>query len=382
MSFGIHRQRRVGIDLALASSTAPGTARHVAEQARALLRLDVPWTWVPQVASEANPLHQELIEHGLTPQNVSGTKISTRMTFRLGRAWAESNCDLGFATGFAPLRSCPIVMNFFDSSIYEYGWTWVQTGRRTSYYINYTLGLYALRRARRLFVNSQHCIDYLARRFPFAAGRLCLTPPGITPARDAANDQPPAALRHLDGSYCLYVGIFSENKNQRRLIEAWGAWQKSDSASPLLVLVGRCDDDYYKAAIEPAWRSTPRPDEIIFLKNLTEHELAWTYRHTGLYIQPSFAEGFGMPIVEAMSYGLPVAASKTTSLPEAGGDGAVYFDPASVDSILTTVRDLWRNPQQRRELSARGVKRPALFTWERNAKTVAKEIEEVLRGLP
>jgi glycosyltransferase involved in cell wall biosynthesis len=381
MSFGIHRPRRVGIDVALASSTAPGTARHVAEQARALLRLDVPWTWVPQVASETNPLYQALIEHGLKPQIVPGSKISTRMTFRLGRAWAESGCDLGFATGFAPWRSCPIVMNFFDSNIYEYGWTWVQTGRRTSYYINYILGLYALRRARRLFVNSQHCVDYLARRFPFAAAQLRLTPPGITPPRDAAHDQPPAALRNLEKPYCLYVGVFSENKNQRRLMEAWGAWQKSDPNAPVLLLVGRCDDDYYQAAIEPVWRSTSRPDEIVFLKNLTEHELAWTYRHAGLYIQPSFAEGFGLPIVEAMSYGLPVAASKTTSLPEAGGDAAVYFDPASVDSILVTVRDLWRSPAHRADLAAHGVQRPALFTWERNATTIAKEIEEVLKKL-
>ena len=381
MPIGLPKKWRVGIDVALTSSRAPGTARHVGEQARAIFRLDVPWTWVPQVEAETNPLYAEMVAQGLKPQIVPGKKTSIRMPFKLGRAWAESGCDLGFATGFVPWRSCPVVMNLFDSNIYEYGWTWIQSGQRTGYYINYTLGIYLMHRARRLFVNSQHCVDYLARHFPYTADKLRVTPPGITPAGDAARDQPVQVLLDLAKPYCLYVGVFSENKNQRRLIEAWAAWQKSNPEAPVLVLVGRCADDYWRAAIEPAVKVLPRPGEVIFLKNLSEGELAWTYRQARLYLQPSFAEGFGMPIVEAMGYGLPVAASKTTSLPEAGGDAAVYFDPGDVDSIFITVRDLWHDPARQRELSARALLRPALFTWERNATTIAGEIEEVLQSL-
>ena len=79
-----------------------------------------------------------------------------------------------------------------------------------------------------------------------------------------------------------------------------------------------------------------------------------------------------------MSYGLPVAASNTTSLPEIGGDAAVYFDPANVESMLGVIRNLWGDNEQRRLLIERGRARPQQFTWEKNAHAVAAQIEEVL----
>jgi glycosyltransferase involved in cell wall biosynthesis len=380
MSLGISRRWRVGIDLGPAGGRAPGTARHVAEQARALFKLDVPWTWVPLVEGKSNPLYEELVAQDLKPVVIPSRKVWTRVTFQIGPALAENKCDLGFTTGFVPWHSCKVVVNSFDSNIFEYGWTWIQSGRRWNYYLNRTLGMYSLWRAKRLFVNSQYCVDYLRKRFPFTSSKLCVIPPGILPAVEPSQESRPAALEKMSKPYCLYVGIFSENKNQRRLIEAWAQWQKDDPEAPALVLVGRSDGDYFDSAILPALKNASRPDEIIFAKDLSEGELAWCYRHAALYVQPSFAEGFGLPIVEAMRYGLPVAASRTTSLPEAGGDAAVYFDPSNITSMLGVIGDLWGDGEKRRLLAQRAEKRPGLFTWEKNARAVAAEMEAVLAG--
>lgn len=378
---GIQKNFRVGIDLGPGGMgrRAPGTARHVTEQARALFKLDVPWTWIPLVESASNPLYEEMREQRLNPIVVPGQKVSARATLAVGRAWAAQRCDLGFATAyFVPWRSCKVVANFFDSNAYEYGWTWVKTGLRWNHYMNRALSSWCITRAERLFVNSHYCVEVLRKKFPAHAAKFRVTPPGILPPMEEAADIQPAILASLKKPYCLFVGIFSENKNQRRLIEAWARWQQSDPNAPALVLVGGSDASYLNANVLPALRSAPRPEEVILAGFLSDREVSWCYRHASVYIQPSFAEGFGLPVVEAMSYGLPVAASNTTSLPEIGRDAAVYFDPANVESILGVIRNLWGDNEQRRLLIERGRARPQQFTWEKNAHAVAAQIEDVL----
>jgi glycosyltransferase involved in cell wall biosynthesis len=374
---------RVGIDLAPAAMVrrAPGTARHVIEQARVLFRMDTPWTWVPLVEAESNPLFGEMKELGLHPLVVPGRKIWTRATFAVGRAWEEKQCDLGFATAyFVPWGRCKVVANFFDSTAYEYGWTWIKTGRRWNHYLNRALSTHAVYRAERLFVNSEHCVEVLRRKFPGQASKFCVTSPGILPPMEPARDIQPSILANLSKPFCLFVGEFTENKNQRRLIEAWAHWQQADPEAPVLVLVGRCHPVYLHSHILPARQSAPRPEEIILTDFLDDEEVSWCYRHASLYIQPSFAEGFGLPMIEAMSYGLPVAASNTTSLPEVGGDAAVYFDPAKVESLLEVIRGLWGDATQRQLLIERGGTHWRNFTWEKNARLVASQIETVLAG--
>jgi glycosyltransferase involved in cell wall biosynthesis len=383
MSLGVQKTFRVGIDLGPGGmgTRAPGTVRHVTEQARALFRMDVPWTWVPLVEAESNPLYEEMRERNLNPIVVPGRKVWTRATFAVGRAWTENRCDLGFSTTcFVPWRGCKVVANFFDSTIYEYGWTWIKTGRRWNYYLVRSLSTHAVWRAERLFVNSHYCVEALRKRFPAHASKFCVTSPGVLPPMEEARETRPAILASIRKPYCLFVGIFSENKNQRRLIEAWAQWQRVDPEAPLLVLVGRCDADYRNSIILPVWQGAPRPEEIILTDFLTNEEVSWCYRHASIYLQPSFSEGFGLPIIEAMSYGVPVAASATSSLPEIGGDAAVYFEPGSVESILKVIRDLWGDAEKRRAMVKRGETRPRNFTWEKNAQAVASHIEAVLAG--
>ncbi|MEA3207927.1 MAG: hypothetical protein QOE70_984 [Chthoniobacter sp.] len=370
---------RVGIDLAPASrgAVAPGTARHVIGQARALFALDVDWEWVPLVESDGNPLWPEL--QRFAPEIVPGRRLWTRATLGIGAAWQRRGCALGFATAyFVPWRGLPVVANFFDSNLYEHGRTWIRSGRRWNYYLNRTLSTFAVHRAERLFINSHYCRNYLLRLFPWAAEKFVVASCGITPPRVAPPQAPEWAAR-LDRPFFLYVGVFSDNKNQPRLLDAWAQLQREHPDLPALVLIGPCPADYDQQVIQPRLRVLPRPAEVLHTALVSDDALAWAYQHALAYVQPSIAEGFGLPVVEAMSYGLPVACSQTTSLPEVAGDAAIYFDPFDPASIAVALRRLWKDEALRRELATLGPVRSASFTWQKNAQIVAQTIESLLR---
>jgi alpha-1,3-rhamnosyl/mannosyltransferase len=252
----------------------------------------------------------------------------------------------------------------------------VQSGRRWNYYLNRTLSRYALERARRLFVLSDYCVQKLEELFPQHRDKFRVTPCGVTAAVAEASERLLWPVQPQ--TYFLYVGVFSENKNQRRLLEAWGQLQKKYPAWPALVLIGRCDPNYQQEVIAPALRKLPRPAEVILLARVSPAELTWYYRQALAYVQPSIAEGFGLPVIEAMSHGLAVTCSDTTSLPEVAGDAALYFDPFDVGSMVQSLERLGQDENLRNDLRHRGQVRAQTFTWERHASLVAGEIESVL----
>ncbi|MFA7345483.1 MAG: glycosyltransferase family 1 protein [Terrimicrobiaceae bacterium] len=365
----------VSIDVGPATSPAPGTARYVLEQSRHLLMLDVPWNWKILVDSTENPIFQEF-EH-LNRVVVPGKSLWWRATFFLQQAARGS--DLVFSPAyFVPLSGPPVVSNFFDSNIYEHFGTWVSSGRLTNALLIRLLCDFAIYRSRKLFVLSDYCATYLRRKFPRARSKFVVTPSGCPIPLACPARHHPKWASGLNTPFLLYVGAFSENKNQRRLIEAYVKIQKSRSDLPPLVVIGPCPLDFMASAIAPAIKASPVPDKIIVPGRVTDADLAWAYTNALAYIQPSIAEGFGLPVVEAMSYGLPVACSNTTSLPETAGGAALLFDPFSTPSISEAIHLMVSDAPLRQKLKDLGTTRWRQFTWRTNANLVASEIGKIL----
>ncbi|HEY1169826.1 MAG TPA: glycosyltransferase [Verrucomicrobiae bacterium] len=370
----------VGIDLAPASliGQAPGTARHVTETARALASMDVAWDWLPTVEGQENPLKECF---GKPAMVVAGGSFALRAWWSLGRTWAQSQCDLGFATTcFVPMSGAPCIANLFDSNIYEHGDTWIQSGRRKEYWINRFASDHAVRRARKLLVLSDYCRNYLERRFPQSKEKFVTAPCGLTPLPPASAVTPSWA-KGLMKPFFIYVGTFSENKNQRRLLEAWAALQSRHPDFPALVLAGPCPESYRHEVIEPALKRLPRASEVLLPGRISNEDLAWGYSTAIGVLQPSIAEGFGLPVIEAMSLGAPVACSNTTSLPETAGGAARLFDPFDLTSIGEAATELWQNGALREKLAAEGRKRSEVFTWRKTAEKIAREIDQQLGKL-
>jgi glycosyltransferase involved in cell wall biosynthesis len=121
-------------------------------------------------------------------------------------------------------------------------------------------------------------------------------------------------------------------------------------------------------------------EQIHCLGYVTVEELAYLYSRAAMLVFPSLFEGFGLPVIEAMAAGCPVAAAADTSLPEAGADAVEYFDPASPYSIGSAIEKLWRNPLLREQLADRGRRRVSHFSATQMAQAHLFAFDEATRA--
>ena len=164
--------------------------------------------------------------------------------------------------------------------------------------------------------------------------------------------------------YILYVGQQSDYKNIKRLIESH---QQLLARHPdlKLVLVGSLND---AAKQNKAWSEDLGHRNVIFTGFVSDDELAWLYKNTLCYVFPSLMEGFGLPGLEAMLHGAPVASSNATCLPEVYGDAAQYFDPLDVDDMTSTIDAIISDTSVRDDLVKKGKKQASEYSWLRMAK--------------
>lgn len=162
-----------------------------------------------------------------------------------------------------------------------------------------------------------------------------------------------------EGSYLLGVGDLRAKKNWRRLAEAWRA-----SGLPHRLVIAGAD-----AGEGDALRALG----VELAGFVADPELDALMRGAAALVHPSLYEGFGLVVVEAMARGVPVAAARGTSLPEAGGDAAVYFDPLDVDDMAGAIRSA---VEQAGVLSGAGRRRAAELSWETTAALTADVYRE------
>jgi glycosyltransferase involved in cell wall biosynthesis len=172
----------------------------------------------------------------------------------------------------------------------------------------------------------------------------------------------------LPEQFILYVGDINWNKNVVGLIEAFSQLKTSTEH---LVLVGKVFSDKPDIpefrAVTKAIEVSPKKDHIHVLGYIPSHHLGGIYRAATLYCQPSFDEGFGLPLLEAMKAGCPVLSSKRGSLPEVGGDAVAYFDPGK-NELTSVLQSLLNSASKRTALSMKGLEQVEKFSWEQTAK--------------
>jgi glycosyltransferase involved in cell wall biosynthesis len=173
--------------------------------------------------------------------------------------------------------------------------------------------------------------------------------------------QPPEAeaVDSLPKRYVLFVSTVEPRKNVEVLLDAWREVRTHYSGS--LVVVGKV-----------GWKSERvtrrlREEGVIHLDYVPAPRLVSIYRGAEAFVFPSLYEGFGFPLLEAMSHGVPAVAARSSSLPEIGGDAAVYFDPRSSGELAAALRTVLEDSGLRSELSRRGRERAATFRWDRAA---------------
>lgn len=171
-----------------------------------------------------------------------------------------------------------------------------------------------------------------------------------------------AARLESEPPLLLYVGTMEHRKNLVRLVAAFALLRERRRIPHRLVLAGKPGYGWkeVRAAIERAEIS----DCVETPGYVSSAELARLYGSAEIFVFPSVYEGFGLPVLEAMARGTPVACSNAASLPEVAGDAAAYFDPLSVEEIAAAIEGVIDSPGRQAELRQQGMRQAARFTWQ------------------
>ena len=174
----------------------------------------------------------------------------------------------------------------------------------------------------------------------------------------------------LVSPYILSVGNLQPRKNLRRLISAYAMFVEGTQADIQLVIVGKKAWMYEELFGEI--ENSVLKDRITLTDYVEEDDLVWLYHEALFFVYPSYFEGFGIPVLEAMCCKTPVATSNCTSLPEVAGDAGILFDPYDVTDIYDKIKRLYQSLELREELVQKGIKRAKMFTWDDTAEKVMR----------
>ncbi len=194
-------------------------------------------------------------------------------------------------------------------------------------------------------------------------------------AREAASASVRARLG-IQSPFILTVGDLQPRKNHLGLIRAFeDVMRAHPNWQHQLVLVGK--ETWFSPVIHQAVARSPFARRIVFTGFVSDEDLAVLYGACELFVFPSFYEGFGLPILEAMACGRAVACSNSSAIPEVADSAALLFDPASVPEMARAIRDLLVDPALRSRMERLALARAAHFSWERTARETLDVYHEV-----
>ena len=179
----------------------------------------------------------------------------------------------------------------------------------------------------------------------------------------------------LRGDYILGVGSIQPRKNLVRLMEAYGLLSKRMTDLPPLVLAGKKAWMSDETVGADAFRKVM--DKIVFTGYVPDEDLPSLYSGAVCFVYPSFFEGFGLPLLEAMQCGTPVIAGDLTSIPEVVGDAGILVDPYSVEQIAAALEAVLSDSQLRADLRRKGLERASQFSWKRTARQTLDIFERI-----
>jgi glycosyltransferase involved in cell wall biosynthesis len=197
--------------------------------------------------------------------------------------------------------------------------------------------------------------------------------PGVTPLPPGQ----PLRERGVSAPYLLSVSYHYSWKNFPRLIKAYAECLHLSERPEHLVIVGRPADPSAYAKARHVAHTCRVADRVHLFTDIEDEELPAIYHGARLYVFPSYFEGFGLTQIEAMTAGVPLAASRASVIPEISGDAAIYFDPFDVSDMAKTILRGLTDEAVRAGLRERGFQRAAQFTWDRTARETLAVLRQV-----
>jgi glycosyltransferase involved in cell wall biosynthesis len=308
--------------------------------------------------------------------------------WKLSRAVSKAKFDVFFfptSYSFFPLFCRTPTVIVFHDAIAEQHPKLIFPGWRSRMFWQLKSWL-ARRRAKRVVTVSNDARQQLADVFGIAPADIEVISEGPDPCFRPITSPPaaPALLAQhkiqTNTPVILYVGGISPHKNLQGLLRGAAGvahlpWH--------LVFVGDYKKDSFFGCYQEVQQLASElglAQRVSFTGFLSDEDLVILCNVSTLLALPSFSEGFGLPVIEAMACGLPVAASNRNSLPEIVGDAGLLFDPLEPAQITAVLERLLTSPELRAELKQKGLQRSEIYSWKSGARKMCRILEEAARA--
>lgn len=225
-------------------------------------------------------------------------------------------------------------------------------------------------RAARILTPSEFSKSAIVRHYGIEDEKVVVVPNAVSNwfrPMDRAHAR--AAVEHrvgVQGPFVLTVGDLQPRKNHLGLLRAFEETMRAHpKLKHRLLFVGK--DTWYTPKLRDAVKASSVADRVVFTGFVDDADLVTFYNACDLFVYPSFYEGFGLPILEAMACGRAVACSNTTAMPEVADSAGLLFDPNHAGEIGRAMADILLNPELQARLERLGSQRAASFSWQRSA---------------
>lgn len=250
-----------------------------------------------------------------------------------------------------------------------------ETMRPMSRWLDATLMPEAVRLADRIITVSSHTATDLLKEMPNAQGKVHSIPLGVS-LLALPNPRESLASLGLSEPYFLFVGTLEPRKNLGRLLEAFSRLPDSLRHSAVLAIAG--GNGWGGVDVATIASKYGVQDRVRGLGYVSEEQLATLYTNALFLAMPSLYEGFGLPLIEAMSRGIPVLTSNCASMPEVAGDAGILVAPNDVDAIAQGLSELLYNTSQRSVLASRAIPNSKRFCWTRAAENTMLTFDDAI----
>lgn len=290
---------------------------------------------------------------------------------------AKAHFDIYHETSLDPLPeiNARIVCNLYDLSFLRFPQFFV---KEFAQYVSANVKKNVLS-AERIIVNTNFIKDEAMELLHIPEDRIDvipLAPAALYHPTDRNAERSEEVVRFTNKDYILYVGTVEPRKNLKVLIRAFKDIKARHDLS--LIIAGKLGWLYDDIVSYPEILGIK--DEVIFTNYINEETILALYNHARVFVYPSTYEGFGMPPLEAMSCGTPVIISDIPPLKEVAGDAALSFNPEDSKELAKAIDRVLSSEALRREMSQKGLKRAAEYSWKKAAeltvRTYARALEK------
>jgi glycosyltransferase involved in cell wall biosynthesis len=281
-------------------------------------------------------------------------------------------CPVNISPVFAP---CPAVIAIHDLIFLRYPASYHPLKQR---YLN-IMTRRSARHAAHVITVSENTRQDVIRLLGISPSRVTAVPNGVsehfTPVASSEREAF-RARQGVDGRLILHVGTLEPRKNLVMLLQAFARVAKTPGFEDTTLAIGGSKGWYYDEIFATAERlGLTASGRVRFLGRVPDDELPLWYNIAAVCVYPSLYEGFGLPPLEAMACGTPVVVSNTSSLPEVAGDAGLKIDPEDTSAWAGAIETVLSDSELAADMSRKGLKQAAMFSWERAARETAAVLE-------